>query len=68
MREMEDKVLYGIMEKAVRENPERYVAVLENGETVLADSREDLFEIAKKRAGEIRCVSHGRSKYKHSIY
>jgi hypothetical protein len=65
---MEDAVLFKIMQKAVRENPERYVAVMENGETILADSRKDLFEMAKGRPYKIRCVSHGAKKYKHFIY
>ncbi len=65
---MEDTVLFKIMQKAVRENPERYVAVMENGETILADSRKGLFETAKGRPHKVRCVSHGTGKYKHSIY
>ncbi len=59
---MEDAVLFKKMEKVARENPGKYIAVSDRGETILAESREELFELAKKKSCTIKCIGHGVDK------
>jgi len=57
---MNDARFYGIMEKTAKENPDKVIAVLDNGEAVLADSRERLFK--KVRGLNVKCIGHGINK------
>lgn len=64
---MDDRVLYEILLNRIRENPDKYVAVTEDGEAILADSKEMLFKLAGKRS--LRCIGHGKNRrYRHFIY
>jgi capsule polysaccharide export protein KpsC/LpsZ len=66
---MEDAALLEIMQKAVKENPNKHIAVMEDGEVISAESRKKVFEIAGKKPKRVRCIGHGIDKrYKHFIY
>ncbi|MDI6654423.1 MAG: hypothetical protein QME59_00870 [Candidatus Hydrothermarchaeota archaeon] len=61
--------MFKMMEKVARENPGKYVAISEKGEAILAESREKLFELAREKSCNIKCIGHGIDKrYKHFIY
>mgnify|MGYP007042357387 CR=1 FL=1 len=61
--------LYPILEKAVNDYPGKHVAVTEEGEIIVADSREELLKTAKSRGLKKLCIGHGEDRQiKHFIY
>ncbi len=66
---MEDKALYEILRKTAKDNPDKYIAVLEDGMVLISEKKEKLFEKAKGYGVKVRGIGHGvNRKYKHFVY
>jgi hypothetical protein len=66
---MEDKELYEILRKTAKDNPDRYIAVLEDGSILISETREKLFQKAMDSGIRVRGIGHGiNRKYKHFVY
>lgn len=66
---MEDRALYEILRKTAKDNPDKYIAVLENGMVLVSETREKLFEKAKGSGAKVKGIGHGiNKKYKHFVY
>lgn len=58
---------YQLLDKLVKENPQKHVAVSDTNDVILADGIEELLEIAKNRKIKILCIGRGR-KFSHYLY
>lgn len=66
---MEDKALYEVLRKTAKENPDKHIAVLDDGRVLISETRESLFEKAKGSGAKVKGIGHGISKkYKHFVY